>query len=516
MAADRLSDRGQPSALLEARGIVKRYGTLLANDHVELFLAPGDIHALLGENGAGKSTLVKIIYGLVEPDEGSLTWQGRPVFFRGPAQARAAGIAMVFQHFALFDALSVVENIALALPDEPLSTLTERLRALSLTYGLHVEPKQEVWRLSAGERQRIEIIRCLMQNPRLLILDEPTSVLSPREARDLFATLEQIREDGRSVLYISHKLEEIRALCRSATILRHGKVVARCDPSRESVASLARFMVGDDVRPLVAARQGGGAPYLKVSGLSLASEDPHGTRLSRVDLEVRAGEIVGIAGVAGNGQRELFEALSGEMPIEAGSIVIGKSEAGRLDIVERRKLGAVFIPEERLGHGTAPNFDLSENLLLTRHAAGPEIRRGLIDMIGLRRRLSVIRERFDVRAASADPPARALSGGNLQKYMVGRDLMEAPRLIVVAQPTWGVDAGASSFIRQQLIDLAASGAAVLVISQDLEELYEICDRIGVLSRGRLSEALPLAAQSRENIGLLMGEAARLDGHAHRS
>lgn len=498
-----------PLPLLEARAVCKRYGSLLANDRIDLTINAGTIHALLGENGAGKSTLVKILYGLVTPDSGTVSWQGKPLDLSGPAEARGHGIAMVFQHFSLFDNLTIAENIALALPPQSISALSERIFHVSRNYGLDLDPEREVWRLSVGERQRIEIVRCLMQNPKLLILDEPTSVLSPTETRGLFATLEAIRAEGRSVLYISHKLEEVRALCGSATVLRHGKVVASCDPRQESAAALARMMVGEDIHIIAAkAHRSDGVERLCVRDLSLASKDPHGTSLSQIHVTVRACEIVGIAGVAGNGQDEFFAALSGEELSRPDAICIDGVPMGGRGILARRRLGAAFVPEERLGHGAAPGFLLSENVLVSRHATSTLARFGLIDRAGLRQALQAIRERFDVRASDFDPLARALSGGNLQKFIVGRDLIENPRLIVVAQPTWGVDAGAASFLRQTLIDLAAKGAAVLLISQDLDELFEISDRIAVLSRGRLSPALPCAAHTRESIGLIMGEAQK--------
>ena len=500
--------------LLAARAISKRYGSLLANDAIDMTIGPGEIHALLGENGAGKSTLVKILYGLIAPDSGQIIWQGAPLVLAGPAEARRQGIAMVFQHFSLFDTLSVVENVALALPPEPVAALAERVYRVSREYGLDLEPAREVWRLSVGERQRIEIVRCLMQNPKLLILDEPTSVLSPAETSGLFQTLEAIRGEGRSVLYISHKLEEVRVLSRSATVLRHGRKVASCDPSRESAASLARMMVGEDIHDVqVKPHRGDGAERLVVRNLNHPSPDPQGTSLADVSISVRAGEIVGIAGVAGNGQDELFAVLSGEAASPPAAVCIDGLPVGAKGIVARRALGAAFIPEERLGHGAAPGFTLSENVLVSQHGQQGFVRKGILDRDMLRDCLAAIRQRFDVRSGERDPPARALSGGNLQKFIVGRDIMGAPRLVVVAQPTWGVDAGAAVFLRQSLVDLAEQGAAVLVISQDLDELFDLSDRIAVLSRGRLSPALPRGEQTRESIGLMMGEAMREVAHA---
>jgi simple sugar transport system ATP-binding protein len=501
---------GAARPLLRAVGISKRYGTFLANDNIDLDLWPAQIHALLGENGAGKSTLVKVIYGLIQPNAGELLWMGRRVELAGPSEARALGIGMVFQHFSLFDNLTVAENVALGLPPtEPLATISGRLAEVSRDYGLPLDPKREVWRLSVGERQRIEIVRALMQNPRLLILDEPTAVLTPQEADQLFVTLERLKGEGRAILYISHKLDEVKRLCDTATILRAGKKVATCDPRQETASSLARMMVGADIgevrsasgRALAAAR-------LIVHDLSLEPDDPHGVRLNNVSLEVRGGEIVGIAGVAGNGQDELFAALSGErLAGSADAVVIDQKPAGLLSITERRRLGAAFVPEERLGHGTAPRMRLSENALLTGHAASNMVRGGFIDRLAALAAVDLATKRFDVRKAKRDPEAMSLSGGNLQKFVVGREILREPGVLVVSQPTWGVDAGAAATIRQALVDLAAGGTAVLVISQDLDELTEIADRIAVMFSGKLSEAIPVARADRETLGLLMGGSA---------
>src|SRR5271157_4359075 len=317
--------------LLSAVSISKRYGDFLANDCIDLDLFPAEIHALLGENGAGKSTLVKVMYGLIQPSGGELRWMGEKVVLSGPSEARTLGIGMVFQHFSLFENLTVAENVALGLsPTESFAAITARMVEVSQLYGLLLDPKREIWRLSVGERQRVEIVRALMQNPKLLILDEPTAVLTPQEADQLFVVLQRLRSEGRALLYISHKLEEVKRLCDTATILRGGKKVATCDPRRETAASLARMMVGADIGEVkAAAGRSTGVPRLVVRDLDLVPDDPHGTRLQRVSLEVRAGEIVGIAGVSGNGQDELFAALSGErQSAEAGNVVIDGNGAG--------------------------------------------------------------------------------------------------------------------------------------------------------------------------------------------
>jgi ABC-type uncharacterized transport system ATPase subunit len=493
--------------LLQLIGISKQFGTFTANDKIDLELWPKEIHALLGENGAGKSTLVKIVYGLIQPSAGELRWMGRKVELAGPAAARTLGIGMVFQHFSLFENLTVAENVALGLPPrEPLADLAARLAEVSRRYGLPLDPKREVWRLSVGERQRIEIVRALMQDPKLLILDEPTAVLTPQEADQLFVTLERLRGEGRAILYISHKLDEVKRLCDTATILRLAKKVASCDPRAETAVSLARMMVGADIGEVKAhSTHLVAPPRLVVRALSLEPDDPHGVRLDQISLEVKGGEIVGIAGIAGNGQDELFAALSGERPAPSdGAVVLDGQAAGYASITERRRLGAAFVPEERLGHATVPRMRLSENALLTGHAASRMVHHGLIDKSAALATVDRTTTAFDVRKGKRDPEAASLSGGNLQKFVVGREILREPGVLVVSQPTWGVDAGAAATIRQALIDLASRGAAVLVISQDLDELFEIADRMAVIFRGRLSDPLDVRSVDRDAVGLRMG------------
>jgi len=495
--------------LFEARNIVKKFGDFAANDDVGLVIRPGEKHALLGENGAGKSTLVKMMYGVMQPTSGAFYWNGRQTVVHKPAEAREMGIGMVFQHFSVFDALTVVENIALALPPEPMRALAERIREVSESYGLSIDPRRAVHTLSVGEKQRVEIIRCLLQSPKLLIMDEPTSVLTPQETEVLFETLEKLAAEGCSILYISHKLEEVKALCDAATILRHGKVVAHCDPKAETARSMAEMMVGDQIAWVEreSRAEASGPVRLKVDHLNLPAASEFGVTLIDLSLEVRGGEVVGIAGVAGEGQAELMEALTGEMLADRPEVIaIDGAPMGRADPTRRRLAGAAFVPEERNGHAAVGELTLSENIILAHHTAEGVARRGWIDFGKAAVWASRVRRAFDVRAGSENPVAGSLSGGNLQKFVVGREILRQPGVLVVSQPTWGVDAGAASVIRRALIDLAAQGSAVLVISQDLEEIFSICDKIAVIHHGKLSKEHPAAEMTSEKVGLLMGGA----------
>ncbi len=513
---------GQSKYLLEALNITKVFGTLKANDDVTLQVKPGEIHAFLGENGAGKSTLVKMIYGALQPTSGEFRWLGNAVHIPNPAAARRLGIGMVFQHFSLFEALTVAENIALAMPGSfDLAALSEKIARVSNDYGLPLEPTASVADLSVGERQRIEIVRCLLQEPKLLIMDEPTAVLTHQEAQQLFKVLKRLAGEGRAVIYISHRLEEVKMLCDNVTILRHGNVVATgLDPQHETASSLARLMVGGEIA-IVKAEAGTafGQPRLQLKNLSLPPDGPFSVALKNINVEVHAGELLAIAGVAGNGQSELFDALSGERPApQASMLVIDGKPAGHTGINDRRRAGVALVPEERLGHGAVPGFRLTENVVLTRHALDQSvvqsgfIRKSEANSVSDR----VIRV-FDVRMGKPDPEAGALSGGNLQKFVIGRELDRSPGILVVNQPTWGVDAGAAAVIRQALIDLARSGSAVLVISQDLDEIFEIADSIAVMSRGQLSPSRPASEMTAAAIGLLMAGAHEVrEQHANHS
>jgi len=489
---------------LRLLGISKAYPSVVASDKVDLTVMPGEIHAVLGENGAGKSTLMKIIYGVTRPDRGQILWEGRQVEIASPLAARRLGIGMVFQHFSLFETLTVAENICLALDgNEPPAALAPRIRSVSAAYGLPVDPDRLVYSMSVGERQRVEIVRCLLQSPRLLIMDEPTSVLTPQAVLTLFESLRRLAAEGCSILYISHKLDEIRALCDRATVLRSGRVTGTANPREESERSLAEMMIG---RELPECRLGpckAGAPRLTLDGLSLATADPFGTKLHDLRLQVRAGEIVGIAGISGNGQQELLRALSGEIRTGAkGTLQLMGQDVGHLDAAARRKLGLGFVPEERLGRGAVPDLSLADNALLTGYGAGM-VARGLIRFNRVRDFAREVIARFQVRCSGERAVAGSLSGGNLQKFIVGRETLLQPQVLVVAQPTWGVDIGASMLIRQALIDLRDQGVAVLVLSEELDELFMISDRLVVLAGGRLSPAVPTQNTTIDQIGIWM-------------
>ena len=505
-AARNEADNAAPR--LELRGISKSFPGVKANDSVDLTLMPGEIHALLGENGAGKSTLVKMVYGVMRADEGSIRWNGKDVDIDSPATARRLGIGLVFQHFSLFDSLTVAENIALGMEENmPMRALAARIGEVSARYGLTLDPARHVHSLSVGERQRVEIVRCLLQNPSLLIMDEPTSVLTPQEVDLLFETLRRLASEGCTVLYISHKLEEIRALCSAATVMRGGRVVSACDPRQETARSLAEMMIGSELAPPThEANENPGVARLVVDHLSMQSDDPFGTDLKDISFDVRAGEIFGIAGVAGNGQIELLAALSGESRLASGSreILMDGEPVGHDGPRERRERGLAFLPEERLGRGAVADMTLAENGLLGGYRREGLIENGFINPGKARTFAGDIIGEYQVVARGTQSTAKSLSGGNLQKYMIGREILQNPGVLLAAHPTWGVDAGAAAAIHRALIALARGGSAVLLVSEDLDELFAISDRLAVIHNGTLSQPMLTRDTTVERCGLLMG------------
>tara|TARA_R110002074_G_scaffold9848_7_gene38379 strand:- start:1545 stop:3065 length:1521 start_codon:yes stop_codon:yes gene_type:complete len=492
---------------LTLSGLTKAYPGVIANSDVSLSIAPGEVHALLGENGAGKSTLVKMIYGLVKPDAGQMQMNGTVFAPSEPRAARAAGVGMVFQHFSLFNALTVAENIALGMENAPkMRALSQQIRDVSDTYGLPLSPDRVVGDLSAGERQRVEIIRCLLQEPKLLIMDEPTSVLTPQEVEILFKTLRKLSAEGTAILYISHKLEEIRSLCDNATILRLGKVVGDCIPRDTSARDMAEMMVGTVLQTPTRAGKTPGDVVLDLKALSAKSPSAFGMPLREISVQVRRGEVLGIGGVAGNGQDELLAALSGEMLTAPGMINFQGKDVSVLGPTARRAMGILTAPEERLGHAAVPDMSLTENAMLTGAAREGLDNGGMLNWPAAQRFAEKIIADFDVRTPGPSNAARSLSGGNLQKFVIGREVLQRPDLLVVNQPTWGVDASAAASIRQALLDLAENGTALIIISQDLDELMEISDRFAALNEGRLSEPQPAHGLTVDEIGLMMGGA----------
>ncbi|MDR3435001.1 ABC transporter ATP-binding protein [Telmatospirillum sp.] len=510
-------ERQTPRLVL--RNISKRFQSVIANDQIGFSVGPGQVHALLGENGAGKSTLVKIIYGVLQADEGKIQWNGRDEVITSPHRARELGIGMVFQHFSLFEAMTVLENIALGIDNAPdLKELADRIVSVSRKYGLPLDPSREIHTLSVGERQRVEIVRCLLQNPKLLIMDEPTSVLTPQEVGRLFVTLRQLSDEGCSILYISHKLQEIKELCHHATVLRGGRVVGQCDPAVETARSMAQLMIGAELKQLV--RRAGTItqePRLIVSNLTLPTDHPFGVNLKGISFEVGAGEIFGIAGVAGNGQNELTEALAGEVVLRSPSTIrLDGKPIAQMNAEKRRMNGLCSVPEERAGHASVPEMTLAENTLLTARNRMGLAHQGFIQLREARSFAERIIEEFSVKASGPTATAATLSGGNLQKFIVGREVLQSPEVLIISQPTWGVDAAAAAAIHQALFKLAQSGTAIVVVSQDLDELLVVSDRLAVINRGTLSPALSTAEASIDQIGMLMGGVHGLEGDAGSS
>jgi simple sugar transport system ATP-binding protein len=490
---------------LQLQHITKRYPGVVANDDVSLTVQPGEIHAVLGENGAGKSTLMKIIYGAVQPDSGVVHIDGERVYIRNPHMARERGISMVFQHFSLFDTLTVAENVWLGLSKQvSLAEVQQRIAAKAAEYGLELDAARPVHTLSVGERQRVEIIRALLTHPRLLILDEPTSVLTPAAVDRLFVTLNQLSATGCSILYISHKLDEIRTLCHNCTVLRGGRVAGVVDPTQQSEASLSRLMIGEQPPELEHRHSTHGALALQVQGLTLQSEEQFGTDLHDVNLSLYSGEIIGIAGISGSGQQELLKAVSGEDVRATGdAIALFGQRIAKLNPQARRALGLHFVPEERLGRGAVPVMSLALNTLLTRNAEPAVGPLGWLRPQAARQTAGHIISRFGVKASGVQAAAKSLSGGNLQKFIVGREISAAPKVLVVSQPTWGVDVGAAAQIRAELLKLRDAGCAVLVVSEEIDELFELSDRIYVMAKGRLSPPIARADATVEQIGQWM-------------
>jgi simple sugar transport system ATP-binding protein len=500
----------QPSPFplaVEARGIVKQFPGVLANDRVDFDLRRGEVHALLGENGAGKSTLMNILAGLYRPDAGEIEVEGVPVAFGSPREAIGAGLGMVHQHFTLVPSQTVTENILLGL-DRPRFLLHERaseaeIGRLAERFGLRVDPRARIWQLSVGEQQRVEILKMLYRGARILIMDEPTAVLAPQEADDLFATLRSMTAEGRSVVFISHKLGEVLAIADRITVMRRGRVTAAGLPAAGATkADLARLMVGRSVLELLDRRPSAPGEVVLALRDVTADNDRGLPALRGVSLEVRAGEIVGIAAVAGNGQSELAEVVTGLRPCGGNILIGGRSVANKSASTAIRQ-GVAHVPEDRAAVGSAPNLSLTDNLIMKRYRDSPVARGWLIDNASARTIATELRDTYQISTPTVETEVRLLSGGNLQRAILAREIETNPGLLVAVQPTRGLDVGAIETVHRLLLDMRARGTAILLISEELDELIALSDRIDVIYEGRIAGSFTADEAEIGQIGLLM-------------
>lgn len=494
--------------VLQAKGLTKRFPGILANDSVDLTLHKGEILALLGENGAGKSTLMNMLYGLYHPDEGEIWIKGEKVELKNPRDAIDRGVGMVHQHFQLVPVMTVAENVMLGAEVVKNGRLhmraaRKRVSELSQQYGLKVDPTAMVEDLPVGTQQRVEIIKALYRQADILILDEPTAVLTPQEATELFRIMRELTERGVSIIFITHKLKEVLAVADNIAVLRGGRMVGMADPQTATQATLAELMVGRKV--ILQVEKDEPQPkemVLSVKNLEVLDDRGH-TAVKSVDLEVRAGEIVGIAGVQGNGQRELVEALTGLRPVEQGEIIIAGQNSTHFSPRQVTELGVAHIPEDREKHGLVMQYSIADNMVLNNYyqapyASGPVMHQDAIDAHGT----ELVKE-FDVRTPGIQTAARTLSGGNKQKVIVAREFSRPIKLLIAAQPTRGIDVGSIEFIHNQIVAQRDRGIAVLVVSAELDEILGLADRVAVMFDGRIVKTLPIAEASRERVGLLM-------------
>jgi len=494
---------------IEMRGVTKRYPRVVANDHVDLAVPEGEIHAIVGENGAGKSTLMKVLYGLVPPDGGEMFLLGRRLSRHRPSDAIRLGLGMVHQHFMLVDTLTVAENVVLG--EEPrkarffidAESARERVRSLSAEYGFDLDPDERVENLSVGLEQRVEIVKVLYRGARVLILDEPTGVLTPQEVRELFSILRALRDAGRTIVFITHKLDEVLDLADRVTVMRDGQVTGVVDAATTTKEELARMMVGRDVLLRVEKKPADpGETVLEVCGLHAVGVQG-AEALKGVDLTVRAGEIVGVAGVQGNGQTELVEAVTGLLMVTSGSVSLNGQDITRRRPREVRDLGVAHIPEDRQERGLVLGFTVAENLVLGRHRGEAYSRRGLLNLDAIHESARRLIGEHDIRPDDPDVGAAHLSGGNQQKLIVARELDCSPALLVASQPTRGVDIGAIEFVHKSLVKMRDQGAAVLLISAELQEIMSLSDRIAVMYGGKFVAEFEGGTVTEEEVGLSM-------------
>ena len=493
---------------LEMQGITKRFPGVLANDKVDFSVKSGEVHALLGENGAGKTTLMKVLYGMYSANEGRILLNGQEVNIQSPTDAINNGIGMIHQHFMLVESLTVAENVALGLKSsrEPLTDLdkvSERILDLARIYGLDIDPKAYIWQLSVGQQQRVEIIKALYRGAALLILDEPTAVLTPQEVEEFFVIIREMAKDGHALIFISHKLHEVIDISDRVSVLRDGRKVGTYLTADATKADLARWMVGREVdfRPEIEMIDRGD-PRLVVRDVSCNSD--RGTPgLRGVDLQVHSGEILGIAGVSGNGQPELAEVITGLRETTSGSIELDGEDISDLPPVKRTDRLLSYIPEERMRDGMIKDFTVAENLILREHHKKPFSNQGMLNLKAIEKHSDKLINNFQIKTPSQDTLAKSLSGGNIQKVVVARELSREPRVIVAAQPTRGLDVGATEYVRERLLEERKSGTAVMLISEDLDEILALADRIAVIYEGQIMGVIPREEASPEKLGLLM-------------
>jgi simple sugar transport system ATP-binding protein len=494
--------------MLQMRGITKRFPGVLASDNVDFDVYPGEVHTLLGENGAGKSTLMKILYGLYEADEGEVLLNGEPLDIHDPTDAISHGIGMIHQHFMLVPTLTVAENVALGLKSTKgfrtdLDVVSARIDELSEVYGLSVDPSSFIWQMAVGEQQRVEIIKALYRDARLLILDEPTAVLTPQEVDQLFVTLRQLTDDGRGLIFISHKLHEVLALSTRITVLRHGKVTGSVPVEGATRQSLAQMMVGRAVKLAPDKTEAKpAAAALEIRGLKVTN-DRGGEGVRGLDLDVRGGEIMGVAGVSGNGQMLLAEAIAGLRTPTAGSITIAGTETTGMSPKAVRDHGLAYVPEKRMKDGAIGEFTISENILLIDHNDQRYLNRGLFDFGAIKAHAQQLVDEYLVKTPTLETPARNLSGGNIQKMIIARELSGTPDVLVAAQPTRGVDIGAAEYIHTRLIRQRDENTAILMISEDLDEVFGVSDRVAVMYEGQVMGIVDPKTATRQQVGLMM-------------